>query len=101
MILLLLVIGLLTLGMIFVPAFLVGLMKLTVIAVVAYVITISFMKREVAYLIVVLYVFAVLTSFVQYAEPHLNSIKDSVDKANKVEQKVDRFEQRYNWLFKY
>lgn len=72
--------GLLVLAVLLVPEFIVSTMKLTVIALMCYIVTIQFLKKEMGYLIITLYIFAVLTSFAQFVMPHKDSIKENANK---------------------
>lgn len=91
MILLLFVLGFFVFGVIFAPAFLVAVMKLTVLMVFCYIITLTFMKvKEISYLIVILYVFAVVTMAAQAIGPKIDSINQKIDKIERFTDRAER-----------
>lgn len=92
------VVGLIALTIIFAPEFIVGLMKLTIIAAISYIITTSFMRKEMGYLIIILYWFAIITMGAQFIAPHAQNIKANMEKIKQVQEKVDRVERVHDWI---
>lgn len=90
-IVLIFVIGLFTLALIFAPALIVAIMKLTVLAVVCYTITSIFMRqKEISFLIIILYTFGVIQMGAQFIGPKIEDINKKVDTINKVVDKVEK-----------
>lgn len=101
MIAILIIIGIFAACFLFVPQLIVAIMKLTVTAAVCYIITTTLMKKEIGYLIIILFWFAVVGLGAQHIMPHAESIKSKVEKLEDITDKVDQLESTYDHIINF